>query len=157
MSRLQRAASAAWAGVLVLAAAVVLAASPVMAQSYILAPCPGGTTPRFEGHEQALWYRRFWTGDCQDLPMFGCAPGRPYWNDVVQTLVARAPADKRAEVASRACRLGVRIGLEWTRPKTERRIDTHDLRMLHAELDKAPDVSAGLAAVETIVKTKLGG
>jgi hypothetical protein len=132
-------------------------AGSALGQSYVQPPCQAGAAPRFEDHLQSLWYRRFWTGDCKDLPTLGCRSGKPYWNDVVHTLVARAPADKRDEVAARACRLGERIGFEWTRPKTERRIDTHDLQALDAKLDQAPDVLAGLAAVEASVKGKVGG
>ena len=127
------------------------------AQSYIQPPCQAGAPPRFEDHLQSIWYRRFWTGQCNDLPALGCRSGKPYWNDVVHTLVARAPSDKRQEVAARACRLGEQIGFEWTRPKTERRIDTKALQALAAKLDQAPDVLAGISAVETSVKGKVGG
>ena len=59
-------------------------------------------------------------------------------------------------VTARACRLGVHIGMEWTRPKDVRRISTQDLRMLHAQLEQAPDVSVGLAQVEATVNAKTG-
>jgi len=131
-------------------------ATSALGQSYIQPPCQAGAEPRFENELQSHWYRRFWTGDCKDLPLFRCFSGRPYWNEVVHMLVARAPADRRAEVAERACRLGNRIGMEWTRPKTERRIDTLTLHALNSELERAPDVLTGLAAVEASVKAKLG-
>ena len=150
MIPLKRARSALLAGV------IILTAGPAVGQDYFRRPCPAGPTPRFEDHLQSLWYRRFWTGDCKDLPALGCRAGRPYWNQVVQTLVARAPANKRAEVASRTCRLGSRIGFEWTRPKNERRIDTKDLQAFNGILDHAPDTLAGLASVEGRVKEKLG-
>lgn len=136
--------------------ATLLISAPAMSQGYVKAPCPAGQTPKFEDHLQSIWYRRFWTGDCKDLPAFGCASGRPYWNDVVTTITARAPAQHRAEVTTRVCRLGRRIGFEWTRPKAKRRIDTDDLKGLNATLDKAPDVIAGIAAVEARVKAKIG-
>ena len=140
-----------------LAAMVLLGIAGVAAgQSYVQPPCQAKAAPKFEDHLQSLWYRRFWTGECNDLPALGCRSGRPYWNEVVQTLAARAPADQRAQVSARACRLGRRIGFEWTRPKTERRIDTKDLQALDAKLDQAPDVLAGLAAVEASVTAKTG-
>ena len=132
------------------------AAEPTLSQSYVEAPCTAQATPPFEDHLQSLWYRRFWTGECRDLPGLRCVRGRPYWNDVVRTLTARATAEQRPEVAARACRLGYRIGFEWTRPSAKRRIDTRDLRSLAATLEKAPDVRAGLAAVEGRVQAKIG-
>lgn len=136
---------------------LVATASPALAQSYIAAPCPTGATPKYEDHLQSLWYRRFWTGECKDLPGLRCRAGKPYWNDAVRTLTARAPAGQREEVSARACKLGRRIGFEWTRPSAQRRIDSQDLKALNATLEKAADVSAGLTAVEARVRAKIGG
>ena len=135
---------------------LMAAAAPAFAQSYVEAPCPATATPQFEDHLQSLWYRRFWTGECRDLSILRCRSGRPYWNDVVRALTARAPAAKRAEVAAQTCRLGRQIGFEWTRPSAKRRIDTQDLRALDATLETAPDVAAGLAEVEARVRAKIG-
>ncbi|MFD3264355.1 hypothetical protein [Phenylobacterium ferrooxidans] len=131
-------------------------AHSAVAQSYVKPPCPSGVAPRFEDHLQSLWYRRFWTGDCKGLPAMGCRKGQPYWNSVVNKLKARAPENQRAAVSTRACKLGRQIGFEWTRPKKVRRIDTQELQKLNAALEQAPDVSAGLAAVETRVRVRLG-
>ena len=136
--------------------ALMATAAPALGQSYVEAPCPATATPQFEDHLQSLWYRRFWTGECRDLSILRCRSGRPYWNDVVRTLTARAPPAKRAQVAADACRLGRQIGFEWTRPSAKRRIDSQDLRSLDAILEKAPDVTAGLAAVEARVRAKIG-
>jgi hypothetical protein len=135
---------------------LVAAAVPAFGQVYVKPPCSAAAAPTFEDHLQSLWYRRFWTGECRDLPRLRCRGGRPFWNDVVATLAARAPPGQEAQIAARACRLGRRIGFEWTRPRAERRIDTRDLQALHATLDKAPDVVAGLAAVEAQVAAKIG-
>lgn len=131
-------------------------AEPGLGQGYVEPPCTAQAAPVFEDHLQSLWYRRFWTGECRDLPGLRCMRGRPYWNDVVRTLAARAPVDQRSEIAARACRLGRRIGFEWTRPSDRRRIDTRDLRSLAATLDNSPDVTAGLAAVEARVQARIG-
>ena len=136
---------------------LVATASPAFAQSYIAAPCPTGATPQYEDHLQSLWYRRFWTGECKDLPGLRCRGGKPYWNDVVRALTARAPSGQRAEVSARACKLGRRIGFEWTRPSAIRRIDSNDLKALNATLEKPADVAAGLTAVEARVRAKIGG
>lgn len=141
---------------LVVCLCVAAFAGAAEAQSYVKPPCPSGVVPRFEDHLQSLWYRRFWTGECKDLPAWGCRKGRPYWNGVVQTVTARAPANTRAAVSMRACKLGRQIGFEWTRPKAKRRIDTQDLQKLNAQLEKSRDISVGLAAVEASVRAKVG-
>ncbi|MDP3748276.1 MAG: hypothetical protein Q8Q88_14645 [Phenylobacterium sp.] len=130
-----------------------LMAPPAWGQAYVAPPCPADAPPAFVDDLQPLWYRRFWTGECQHLPR-RCRPGRPYWNDVVRTLTDRAPAAQRSAIAARACALGRRIGFEWTRPSAKRRIDTRELQALHAMLEKAPDVTTGLNAVEARVRTK---
>jgi len=134
----------------------LVAGSPAAAQGYVAAPCTAGPAPAFVDSLQPKWYRRFWTGECKDLPAFGCRAGRPYWNDVVRSLSARAPAGTSAAVAERACRLGRRIGFEWTLPSKVRRIDTGELKALSATLEREADVLAGLAAVEARVRAKIG-
>ncbi len=141
---------------MLLAGLMAMAALPASAQSYIRPPCLAGPLPTFEDHLQSLWYRRFWTGDCKDLPAFGCRSGRPYWNDVVQSVIARTSVAQRSQMSRRVCRLGARIGFEWTRPKSERRIDTNDLQSLNHALEKASDISTGMASVELRVHDKLG-
>lgn len=131
------------------------AASPASSQAYVKAPCPKSQTPAFEDRIQPLWYRRFWTGECQGLSVLRCQRGKPYWNDVVRTLSARAPPARRPEVAARACRLGRQIGFEWTRPGRERRIHIKDLKALNATLETSPDVMKGLSAVEASVRTRV--
>jgi len=131
-----------------------LMAPPAWGQAYVAPPCQADAPPVFVDDLQPLWYRRFWTGACKDLSRLRCRPGRPYWNEVVRTLTDRAPAAQRPTIATRACALGRRIGFEWTRPSAKRRIDTRELQALHAMLEKAPDVAAGLSAVEARVRAK---
>lgn len=133
---------------------ICLVAAPAWGQAYVDRPCRADAPPAFVDQLQPLWYRRFWTGECRDLPSLRCRSGRPYWNDVVRTLSARAPPAQRPEITARACRLGRRIGFEWTLPSARRRIDTRELQALHAMLEKAPDVATGLSAVEARVRTK---
>ena len=142
-------------GAWILAGLWLAAAGPSVGQSYVQGPC-AGAAPAFVDQLQPLWYRRFWTGACQDLSPLRCRSGRPFWNDVVRTLTARTPEARRTEVAQRTCRLGRRIGFEWTRPSAVRRIDTNELRTLEAVLTKAPDTLAGLGAVEARVREKIG-
>ena len=142
-------------GGLGLALFILSVAAPAFSQSYVQAPCPAKSAPAFEDALQSLWYRRFWTGECKGLSALKCRRGKPYWNDVVHTLAARAPPARRAEVARRACGLGRQIGLEWTRPSAVRRINTKDLQALNATLEKSPDVLSGLSAVEARVRPRV--
>ncbi len=131
-------------------------AAPASGQTYVQPPCATAAAPAFEDQLQSAWYRRFWTGECTGLSVLRCRSGAPYWNQVVRTLTARAPAPQRSQVAMRACQLGRQIGLEWTRPSAERRINTKDLQAFDATLEKAPDVTTALTAVETRVRGKIG-
>ncbi len=155
--RLERTAGrlGAFTAALVTSLCLLSASTPAAGQSYVQPPCIASKAPVFVDALQPLWYRRFWTGECKDLPGLRCRGGKPYWNDVVRTLTARAPAGKRVEAAARACRLGRQIGFEWTLPRAVRRIDTHDLKALNAQLEQAPDVMAGLTAVEAQVRAKV--
>ena len=135
--------------------AALLMAAPAGAQSYVRADCRALIgAPQAQDALTSAWYRRFWTGDCGALK--GCVRGSPNWNQVVGSLTARAAPAHRTMVHARACRLGARIGREWTRPASVRRIDSHDLRGFKTTLDRAPDVTAGLTKVETQVGAKTG-
>jgi hypothetical protein len=127
--------------------AILLAGAPARAQTFVRTDCQMLIAPDQLGYTSltARWYRRFWTGECNDLR--GCRKGSPNWNEIVGQLLARSPQSHRSEVLSRACRLGPLIGHEWTRPRTVRRIDTGDLRRFNATLESAPDVLEGLARV----------
>jgi hypothetical protein len=137
------------------AALAVIFAGPSQAQSYVRADCrpliadsrldPASLTGR--------WYRRFWTGDCAGLS--GCMGGSPNWNEIVGQLAARSRAPERASVLARACRLGPLIGLEWTRPRDVRRIDSGDLRGFKSTLQSSGAVLDGLARVEAQARAKI--
>jgi len=137
-------------------AAALVAAAPAGAQGYVRADCRLviGAAPAQDALT-AAWYRRFWTGDCGGLK--SCLAGSPNWNQIVARLTARANPSRRATVRARACRLGARIGQEWTRPGPVRRIDSDDLRDFKTTLDRAGDVAAGLAKVEAQVRVMTGG
>lgn len=136
-------------------AAAALIAASADAQSYVREDCRTliGAAP-VQDALTAGWYRRFWTGDCANLK--GCLAGAPNWNQVVAGLTSRAPSVRKAMVHRRACRLGARIGQEWTRPEAVRRIDSADLRAFRATLERSGDVIAGLALVEAKVAAKTG-
>lgn len=55
----------------------------------------------------------------------------------------------------KACRLGQTIGLEWSRHKKIRRIDTSDLRVFRDQLEASGDALGGVEEVENSVRVKL--
>jgi hypothetical protein len=132
------------------------AAQAAQAQDYVRVDCRGQVTPatlRFDTPEQVRWYKRFWTGDCDHLPF--CFPGSPNWNDIVGKLVARGGPAEQAVLLPKACRLGQLIGLEWSRDKAVRRIDTGDLRTFKGILEKSGDALRGVEQVEASARAKL--
>jgi hypothetical protein len=131
-------------------------ASVAQAQDYVRADCrtllnPAGA--RFDTPDHARWYRRFWTGDCDHLPF--CFPGSPNWNDIVGKLVVRGGPAEQAVLLPKVCRLGQTIGLEWSRDKKIRRIDTGDLRAFKGQLEASGDALRGVEQVEALAKAKL--
>lgn len=141
------------------AVALSLVALSAQAQEFVRPDCLSVVRPSagltFENPEHRNWYRRFWTGDCRDLPKLRCMPGSPNWNDVVSKLVKKGQPAQAASVTASACRLGQTMGYEWARPKPVRRIDTDDLKSYLAALDSAPDVTTGLTRVDGRVKAAL--
>ena len=139
----------------VAAAMTVLTSGAACAQDFVRADCkPFVSVAAIEFKTQDRWYRRFWTGDCDGL--FFCVSGAPNWNDIVGKLVARTGARQHAAVQAKACALGQLIGLEWSREKRLRRINTTDLRGFKTKLDAAPDVLQGLEQIEASARVKIG-
>lgn len=131
-------------------------AGAAQAQDYVRADCRAQLDPaalRFDTALHQRWYRRFWTGDCDHLPM--CFPGSPNWNDIVGKLLARGGPSERAALLPKACRLGQTIGLEWARDKKVRRIDTGDLHKFKSQLEASGDALRGVDKVEASVRAKL--
>lgn len=131
-------------------------AGGAQAQDYVRADCRSQLDPaalRFDTALHQRWYRRFWTGDCDHLPM--CFPGSPNWNDIVGKLLARGGPSEYAVLLPKACRLGQTIGLEWARDKKIRRIDTGDLHVFKSQLEASGDALRGVDKVEASVRAKL--
>lgn len=141
---------------LLAALAFGLATAPsARAQDYVRADCRGlvNTYPRFDTSDHGRWYKRFWTGECDHLPM--CMSGSPNWNDIVDKLLTRGGPAEQAALLPKACRLGQTIGLEWSRNKKIRRIDTGDLRVFKRQLEASGDALLGVEQVERSVRVKL--
>lgn len=140
----------------IVAAASLLAAGSAEAQSYVRADCQSlvGVAPnRYDSPEHERWYRRFWTGDCDHLTF--CFPGSPNWNDIVGKLLVKGGPSERAVLLPKACRLGQLIGLEWSREKPIRKINTGDLRVFNTMLEASGDTLKGVDKVETAARAKL--
>ena len=140
-----------------LAILLALVAAPALAQDYVRPDCAAevGRDPTDPASLTGRWYKRFWTGDCGGLS--GCRSGSPNWNQIVGQLIARGAPGDRPAVLAKACRLGPLIGLEWTRPRKVRRIDSGDLRGFQSALESAPKVLDGLDKVEAQARGKIAG
>jgi hypothetical protein len=139
-----------------LAAALVGLAGAAQAQSFVEPLCQSYVSPdqlHYDTPEHARWYKRFWTGECDHL--LACLPGSPNWNDIATKLVARGGPAERAVLQPEVCRLGQRLGLEWSREHNVRRISTSDLRRYNSMLEAAGDPVRGVQAVDGAVQAQL--
>jgi hypothetical protein len=101
---------------------------------------------RFDTDEHLRWYKRFWTGTCDQLPF--CFSGSPNWNDIVGKLLAKGGAAEQPALLPKACGLGQLIGLEWAKDKGVQRISTKDLKVFNRMLEAAGDPLKGVEAVD---------
>ena len=141
---------------LAVAATAVLFSTAASAQDYVRADCRdtvAASLMAFDSPEHARWYKRFWTGECEKLNF--CFPGSPNWNDIVGKLLVRGGPSERVVLLPKACRLGRLIGLEWSRDKKIRKIDTGDLRKFNSMLEASGDALRGVERVETAAQAKL--
>ena len=140
----------------ILAGLAILLAGAAHAQDYVRPDCQGLVSPgalHFDSPEHQRWYKRFWTGDCDRLSF--CISGAPNWNDIVGKLLAKGGGAEQPALRPRVCRLGQMIGLEWSRERDIRRIDTGDLRTFKSILDAAHDPLLGVTRVEALARAKL--
>ncbi len=132
-------------------ALALLAANVANADEFVRADCRNVVAPsaslKYDTPEHALWYRRFWTGSCQHLPLL-CLPGSPNWNDVVGKLLAKGGPAEQPALLPKACRLGQLIGLEWSRDKKVKHITTNDLRIFDNMLNASGDALRGVDQVD---------
>lgn len=107
------------------------------------------------GHRR--WYARFWTGECRDLSLFVCLPGRPYWHETMRRLAATASPERRQVVTQRLFLLGKRIGHEWAKANDVRKISTDHIRAWYRELDAGGDPEPLIARIEAEATRLLAG
>ncbi|MDG2530615.1 hypothetical protein [Caulobacter endophyticus] len=134
-----------------------LMAGSASAQEFVRGDCLNVVQPtralRFEDDTHARWYKRFWTGNCQDLSL--CFPGSPNWNDIVTKLLVKGGSAEKPTLLPKACKLGQLIGMEWARDRRIKRISTQDLKRFSGILDDAGDPLKGVEAVEVKARALL--
>ncbi len=134
-----------------------LVAGSASAQEFVRGDCLNVVQPtrglRFENDDHARWYKRFWTGNCQDLSL--CFPGSPNWNDIVTKLLVKGGPSEKPALLPKACKLGQLIGMEWARDRRIKRISTQDLKRFSNILDDAGDPLKGVEAVEVKARALL--
>jgi hypothetical protein len=131
-------------------AVALLASGSAMAGEFVRDDCRAAVLPssvlRYETPEHARWYKRFWTGACEDLKF--CFPGSPNWNDIVGKLLVKGGPAERGALLPKACKLGQLIGLEWSREKKIKHITTADLKVFNSMLEASGDPLRGVEQVE---------
>lgn len=110
---------------------------------------------KFDGAQHRLWYRRFWTGVCDGLPIFSCFAGRPYWTESMHGILRKLPEASRDRVQVRMCSLGRLVGYEWAKDNNIRKIDTRLVSRWIDRLDSASDPVSELEVIENEANQKL--
>lgn len=131
-----------------LAAGAANAATPP--QEFVRGDCRDVVAPsmglKYDTPEHARWYKRFWTGECDNLTL--CLPGAPNWNDIVGKLLSKGGPREQPVLLPKACRLGQLIGLEWSRDKKIKHITTGDLKVFNSMLEASGDPLRGVDQVD---------
>ena len=129
---------------------IMAVATGAHATEFVRGDCRAVVKPtdslRFDTDEHLRWYKRFWTGACDHLPL--CFPGSPNWNDIVGKLLIKGGPAEQPALLPKACRLGQLIGLEWAKDRGVQKITTKDLKGFNAMLEAAGDPLKGVEAVE---------
>lgn len=142
-----------------MAALALLAVAPVArAGEFVRADCRALIKPtdaiRFDTDQHQRWYKRFWTGSCDRLPL--CFAGSPNWNDIVGKLLAKGGPGEQPTLLPKACRLGQLVGLEWAKSKQVQKISTRDLKGFKDMLETASDPLKGVEAVDAQARALIG-
>jgi len=111
----------------------------------------------FDDAKHRGWYVRFWTGSCKELRVV-CLSGAPYWGEIMQRLLANVPADRQEKLRTRLILLGQRIGYEWAKENSVRRIDNDHIKTWSADLKQSTaDPEPAVARIEQQARQILGG
>ncbi len=113
-------------------------------------------TYNHEPHE--LWYRRFWTGSCENVPGF-CLRGDPAWLDVTDEIAAQFPADEQGRVRNRLWAMGRAVGYDWSSDEdinTDKVVTTRQFQRWGNALESSEDITATLTEIEGEICELLG-
>jgi hypothetical protein len=113
-------------------------------------------TYNHQPHE--LWYGRFWTGSCENVPGF-CLSGDPAWLTVTDEIAAEFPADEQGRIRNRLWAIGRAVGYDWSSDEainTDKAITTGQLRRWGNALQASEDIAATLTEIEGEICTLLG-
>lgn len=143
--------------ILGIALAMAFVASGASGQEFVRHDCrttvQATSKLQFENDLHARWYKRFWTGSCQDLSL--CMAGSPNWNDIVGKLLSKGGPSEQPVLLPKACRLGQLIGMEWARDRRIKRIKTGDLKVFSTMLEASGDALRGVDQVELKARTMI--
>lgn len=116
----------------------------------------------FDHNPHQLWYNRYWTGSCQNVPGF-CLPGDPNWFGTVDEVLATVdiPAEDTGRLRNKLWALGRMVGHEWSSDASHSTIATGDLRgwgRIMSNMDVTnPDAAIDTVAFEANVKMRENG
>lgn len=110
----------------------------------------------YDDAKHGAWYRRFWTGRCDDLGLFDfCVSDEGGWPLLIERTLPRVAAAERPAVRAEMWGLGRLIGHEWARANDVRAISTDDLQRWQGVLEGAADPWAGIETICTEAQAKL--
>jgi hypothetical protein len=135
--------------------AAFISASSVHAQSVARSVTYDGIA--FDDAKHRGWYIRFWNGSCAELRNVVCLSGSPHWNEIMERLLAAAPAARREQIQVRLILLGRKVGYEWAKENNIRRIDNGHIKRWTSDLKQSGDVEAAVARIEAQAGSLLGG
>ena len=130
--------------------------------------CPTSFDPyvdlSFDDDMHQSWYRRYWTGDCGDLPFLStlfseksspCVSGEPQWCEVIDETIERAPANDRSRLRYKLWHLGRLVGHEWARDNRTRLIESDDVVGWGERLRDAENVEGVVDTIRAEAEAKL--
>ncbi len=111
----------------------------------------------FDDAKHRGWYVRFWTGSCKELRVT-CLSGAPYWAEIMQRLLVQVPPERQERLRTRLILLGQRIGYEWAKENSIRRINNEHIKSWSADLKQnVSNLEPAVARIEQHARQLLGG
>jgi hypothetical protein len=102
----------------------------------------------FDSESHRLWYQRYWTGDCGDLPFLSCFSGEPSWENTITQVLDSIPEPERGPLRHRLWALGRWFGYDWARDNTIRHINNDHLQAwANLLVSRLPDPNSALSDI----------